>query len=487
MQYLIWTFPALTVIAVIASGKGGTLAASLLGLGLTLGVTLCASPQAFGLSDAMTALGRGAWIGWVVVPYILGGLLFWRIAMPDDGMGGSFSTAPADHVARRRQLFGACFLIGPFAESATGFGVGIIGTMMVVRRLSLPTTSLLVFSLLSQSMILWGAMGSGAVVAAAFARTTPDQVVLNASVFQAAVLLCWLPIYWRLVDDVGLASGWRERGIEAAWLVVAIASVILATRLLGPEIAMLAAFGPLIVLRYLVDERPDRAAIVGAARRMAPFAILIAWLVLTRLFQPLKLVLQKTGSLQPFEGVPVWSPLYHAGTWLALVAVLTAATCGKIRSLGAEMRAVWRIGQLAVLTILVFSMMAELTAGSGIAASLASGTFQAFGKWAQLIIPQFSSIFGSLANSANAANGLFMASQVSLAGAAGLNVAATVGLQHAAALSLNMVSPVRISIVCGLAGTPGREHEIYRATLPFVIVSAILLLAASLLITLRII
>jgi lactate permease len=51
-------------------------------------------------------------------------------------------------------LFTACFLIGPFAESVTGFGIGIIGTMMLVRRLGVQPIYLLAFSLLSQTMIL---------------------------------------------------------------------------------------------------------------------------------------------------------------------------------------------------------------------------------------------------------------------------------------------------------------------------------------------
>ena len=91
-------------------------------------------------------------------------------------------TSLPDARARRRLLFTACFLIGPFAESATGFGVGIIGTMMLVRRLDVPPIYLLAFSLLSQTIILWGGMGSGAIVGAAFARTDPTILAFNAGV-----------------------------------------------------------------------------------------------------------------------------------------------------------------------------------------------------------------------------------------------------------------------------------------------------------------
>ncbi|MFT3688522.1 hypothetical protein [Paenirhodobacter sp.] len=90
-------------------------------------------------------------------------------------------TTRPDPRARRRLLFTACFLIGPFAESVTGFGVGIIGTMMLMRRLDVPPVPLLAFSLLSQTMILWGGMGSGAIVTAAFARTDPTTLTACSS------------------------------------------------------------------------------------------------------------------------------------------------------------------------------------------------------------------------------------------------------------------------------------------------------------------
>src|SRR4051794_27920855 len=135
MIYLFWSLPALATIGAIASGRLGVLTASFLGLAISLAVALAAAPQGFQLADAALALARGAWIGWVVVPYILGGLLFWQVALRPYSDASPATTAPANLHARRRLLFTACFLVGPFAESATGFGVGIMGTMALVRGL----------------------------------------------------------------------------------------------------------------------------------------------------------------------------------------------------------------------------------------------------------------------------------------------------------------------------------------------------------------
>ncbi|ODT22669.1 MAG: hypothetical protein ABS35_14280 [Kaistia sp. SCN 65-12] len=487
MIYLLWSLPALAVIVAIASGRIGTLAASLIGVVIALVVSLTTAPQVFSLSEAAASLVRGAWIGWIVVPYILGGLLFWQMAIRPGNAAMPVEDLHADIRARRRLLFTACFLIGPFAESATGFGVGIIGTMMLIRRLDMPPVYLLVFSLLSQTMILWGGMGSGAIVGAAFARTDPTTLAVDASFFFVAFNLLWLPIYWRMADRAGIMAGWRERTSEAVWLGASLALVIAATAILGPEVAMLAAYGPIIVLRYLVDERPDRDALKRAFNRMLPFAVLIGWLVVTRLLPPLAHVLEQTGRLEPFAGAPEWSPLFHAGTWLVVAAVLTGLLRGHAAAFPAEIRAAWKTGRLAVLAIMTFSMMAELLSGSGIARGLAAGLFEAFGRWSVVLTPIISAVFGALSNSGNAANGLFMSSQVSLATAAGLNVAAIIALQHVASLSLTMISPVRISIVCSLAGTPGRERQAYRAMLPFGVVMVVVQLLAALLIALRVV
>lgn len=482
MIYFVWTVPALAVIGFIMSGRLGTLATSVIGVLAALAVALTTAPKAFHVIDAAASLARGAWIGWIVVPYILGGLLFWQMAIRPGGAAMPVETARPDAPSRRRLLYTACFLIGPFAESATGFGVGIIGTMMLVRRLDVPPVYLLTFSLLSQTMILWGGMGSGAIVAAAFARTDATELAVHASVLLIAFHILWLPLYWCMADEAGVAAGWRERTSEAVWLSGSLALVIAATALLGPEVAMLAAYGPLIVLRYLVDERPGRGALALALRRMAPFVLLIGGLLATRLVPPLADFFERTGQVAPFAGAPRWSPLFHAGTWLVAAAVLTGVLRGHTSAFPSEIRAAWGTGRLAVLTIITFSMMAELLSGSGIAAGLARGLFEALGRWAIVLTPIISAVFGALANSGNAANGLFMASQVSLASEAGLNPAAVVALQHMAALSLNMVSPVRMSIVCGLAGLLGRERDAWHAMLPFALAAMGVLLLAALLI-----
>ena len=169
MTAALWALPALIVVAAIASGRLNTTWAALLGLVAALPVTMLTGPIDLGAEGVGRAIARGGWIGATIAPFILGGLLFWQVAMtarPGTGPAADFpadasNAAPTDARARRRRLFFACFLIGPFAESATGFGVGMLGTVALLRGLGLAPRHLMVFALMSQTLIPWGGMGSG--------------------------------------------------------------------------------------------------------------------------------------------------------------------------------------------------------------------------------------------------------------------------------------------------------------------------------------
>ena len=486
LLYLLWSLPALLVIGLIASGRAGILKAAVIGTGVALAIAFGAAPHRFAAADAAVALARGAWIGWVIVPYIVGGLFFWQLAVRPGRAAVATRQPPDDPRARRRLLFAACFLVGPFAESVTGFGVGIIGTMTLLRPLGLKPVFLLAFSLFSQTMILWGAMGSGSIVGAAFAGMSPTDLALHSSLLVATINLAWLPLFWRLAKQAGLGTTGPELLGEALWLAACLALVVGATALLGPEAAMLATYGPMIVLRFLRDERPGRDAVIAAFTRTLPFTLVIAWLVAGQLVAPLHQLLQEAVRIAPFTGAPIWFPLSHAGTWLLVGGLLTAAARGHSYLVGSELAAAWRTGRLAILTVVVFSMMAEVLSVSGIAAGLAHGLFRSLGESAIAVTPFLAGTFGVVTNGGNAGNGLFMASQVDLATAAGFSVAFVAALQHVSGLSMSMFSPVRMAIVCGLAGTPGKERDVYRVMLPFAGLAMAILFAYAILIALKI-
>lgn len=487
MMYLLWSLPALAVIGAIASGRLTTTAAAVLGLLAAVPIALYAAPASFGAGQLGLALERGLWIGWIITPYILGGLLFWNMAAqgraPHAAADGA-KAALAHPLARRRLLFFACFLVGPFAESATGFGVGMLGTVLLIRPLDLKPRETMVFALLSQTLIPWGAMGSGTLLASAYARVPASQLALYGMVPVALLTVLWMLLYWRTARRAGLRAEPAEHVREAVWMIVSLGALSAATALLGPETALLSAYGPLIVLRFLLDRRPDRPRMMAAARKALPYILMIAWLVATRLLPGLNGGLAGQAAFKPFPDLPSWMPLLHAGSWLIAGAVLMAAFCRQRGLLAAQARAAWTTGRHAVYSVFLFAMMAEVLAGAGISQAYADGLFASLQDWTLLITPLLAGVFGILANSGNAPNSLFMPAQLSLALNAGLSVPAAAALLHVSGTSMGIFSPVRMSIAAGLAHGRGEERGVYVQLLPYALAAFGLLLCLAVLVVL---
>ncbi|MBO1012425.1 hypothetical protein IPU70_02615 [Achromobacter sp. SD115] len=487
MMYLLWSIPALAVIGAIASGRLNTTAAAVLGLLAAVPIALYTAPASFGAGQLGLALERGLWIGWIITPYILGGLLFWNMAAQgratrEAADGGK--TALAHPLARRRLLFFACFLVGPFAESATGFGVGMLGTVLLIRPLDLKPRETMVFALLSQTLIPWGAMGSGTLLASAYARVPATQLALYGMVPVALLTVLWMLLYWRTARRAGLRAEPAEHVREAAWMMASLAALSAATALLGPETALLSAYGPLIVLRFLLDRRPDQPRMMAAARKALPYILMIAWLVATRLLPGLNSGLGGLAAFSPFVDLLGWMPMLHAGSWLIVGALLMAAVSRQRGLLATQARAAWSTGRHAVYSVFLFAMMAEVLAGAGISQAYADGLFASLKDWTILITPVLAGVFGILANSGNAPNSLFMPAQLSLALNAGLSVPAAAALLHVSGTSMGIFSPVRMSIAAGLAHGRGEERGVYVQLLPYALAAFGLLLCLAVLVVL---
>ncbi len=471
MTYFLWSLPALVIILVIVSGRASITIAALAGLCVALPVAFHSGPAAVTGTTLGIALARGLWIGGVIAPYILGGMLFWQVASlrpapAESGHDGD--VAPVDTPrARRRLLFFACFLVGPFAESATGFGVGMLGTVLLIRRSGYAPKHLMIFALLSQTLIPWGAMSSGTLLAAAYARMPATELSLVSAVPVALLMTVWLTLFWRTAHHAGARASLGEHLSEVGWVGASLVLLVGVTYLLGPETALLAAFGPVIVVRYLIDNRPDRQALRVAMTKTLPYAALIGLLALTRVVPPLRDMLSTLASVRPFDGLPAWAPFFHAGSWLIAGAIVTALLRRQGHLLGREAGTAWRTGQQAVLTLLLFAMMAEVLSTSGISSAMASAAFGVMGEKIILLTPVIASALGILTNSGNPANSLLLPSQIALATQAGLSVPAVVALQHVSGIAMGFFSPVRMAIAAKLANGGGQERAVYATLLPY--------------------
>ncbi|CAM4174874.1 L-lactate permease [Kerstersia similis] len=488
--YLLWLAPVVLLIVLIGVFRQPVIRSALLGAALALVVAFLSAPKVFGLHEAVLSVARGSWIGLTVVPYILGGLLFWRVAslagravQPD--LAGAVAGDASEKLAyaQRRILFNACFLIGPFAESVTGFGVGMMGTFALLASLSLRPAYLLAFGFIGQALGPWGGMASGTLIAAALAGSDPATFAIWSGGIVCVVLLAWLPLFWRLAEQAGLGFPREERRKDAAWLAATLVLLLLMTWLGGPETGLIASFGPVIALRYFLGHDARFSSLLQAARQVWPYILLVGILALTRLIPSWARFLRDAGSIRPFENLPAFSPMFHSGVWLMGLGLLVAVLVHESRRVVPIMRESWASGKTAIFTTALFCILAEVLSLSGIATSLAAGMLEALGRTSVFLSMMLAALFGLVTNSANASNGLLMNSQLALAHGTGLSALGAAALQHASAIAMSTFSPVRIMLACGFAGVAVGMREVYRTVLPFmgVVVVIVLLVACVLL------
>lgn len=488
MQYFLWLAPVALLIVLIGVARQPVVRSALLGAALALIVAFFSAPQVFGLREAALALARGSWIGLTVVPYIIGGLLFWRVASlvsQDQIPASTVNDDENGHISartRRRILFNACFLIGPFAESVTGFGVGMLGTFALLASLSLRPVYLLAFGFIGQALGPWGGMASGTLIAAALAGADPTTFALWSGGLVCCMLLLWLPVFWKLAGRAGLPFPRSERKVDAAWLAGTLALLLLMTWLGGPETGLIASFGPVIALRYFLSHDSRLDNLLVAARQVWPYILLVAGLALTRLIPAWADFLRSTASIRPFDNLPAFSPLFHSGVWLLAMGLLIALATHHRRDVRPIIKESWSSGKTAILTTGLFCILAEVLSLSGIAASLAAGMLESMGRTSVFLSMMLAALFGLVTNSANASNGLLMNSQLALAHGTGLSVLGAAALQHASAIAMSTFSPVRIMLACSFAGVAVGIRDVYRIVLPFMgVVALVVLLVACVL------
>ena len=207
MIYLVWSLPLIVIAVLMATGRASSIGAGLCGALVAIVVALAVAPISMTPLDVLTASVKGLWLSWLVAAVIFAGLFFREIVSKEGD--DLLKPEPASTSATRRRVFTACFLVGPFAEAATGFGVGQVTTVAMLHRIGLAPIHVVLLALFSQTLVSWGAMANGTVVGAEFAGMTPRELGTHSAILSAPLLLGWLVIFWRMAD-IG-RPWWRRK------------------------------------------------------------------------------------------------------------------------------------------------------------------------------------------------------------------------------------------------------------------------------------
>lgn len=481
MDYCLWSLPFVTVALLIASGRASSTTAGFAGLTTSLAVALVAAPNRFESPDAITALARGGWLAFLVGAVILGGLFFREVVSGDASAGDPSNGDPSQAPARRRrkQLYTTCFLVGPFAEAATGFGVGQVTVAPMLKGIGLAPIHAVLFGLFSQTMVSWGAMANGTIVGSHLSGISPTDLGVHSALLAVPLLLGWLGLFWRIAATAGIPGALLDYVGEAMCTLAAAGLLIASNAMFGPEVAALAALGPLIVVRFLMDGKPDRDQWRSALRVGLPYVALILTLIATRAIPPINELLSHALAVRPFADGPAWFPLLHPSSWLLVVGFVTTLVTGHQALAATSLKRAWIRGRKPILTIAFFLAMAQVMATSGMADGLARGLRSGLGPLAVLATPLFAGLFGFLTGSSNAANGLLMPAQIALAKEASLSLPWLAAIQNTTSAALTMLSPVRVAVGCALVGEPKLERAAYLEAWPLGMVPFVILMGAA--------
>lgn len=459
---LLWLSPVLLFLGLLASGRVAPLAAALAASLLALPVAHALAPLPLALPDLLDAVGAGAFVALPALPVILAGL-FLAGAGRGEAAGGRGYAA----------LSAGCLWLGPFMETATGFGVGYVVAVSAALRAGASGAPALALAAFSQSFVPWGALGIGTMISADLAGLPVAAVQRAAAPLAALAFLLALPLFWRIARVAGHAPTPGERAADAGLAVAQGLLLLAANRVLPVELAGLAALGPVLALRLLLAGPLPPAGV--ALRAVLPLAALAALLALPRLLPGAGALLGSL-ALAPVPGLRPFAPLLSPALPMLAAGFLALALAGEAGRTAAHAAAALRRGWRPVAMTLLLVILAVLLVRAGIARAVAAELAALLGPAAPAAAALAGALGGYLTGSNTGAGSLSMPVAAGFAtGGAALAAAAVV-----AGSAFTALSPVRLAMGEALAGR-GTAGGALRLLLPWAALQLALAALASVL------
>lgn len=466
---ILYIIPLLVVIALLVFRKASLLQAGIIGLLITLPVAWLAPnvPSDFSLFLLLES-AKGAWLAWLAISVILASLFFYHtIKVADSELFEQNLESTPTSTFSYRTLFSICFLLGPFFESSTGFGVGLIITIPFLLKMRIQGPSAVLFGLFSQILVPWGALATGTVVGAGIAGYPVAQLGIYSALLSGPLLAVYLLIFWWYTSKLITNVTFLQKIDDVLWLSALFMLLYLCNRFVAIETAGVFSTGALLVLRFWRDSRPSLANWFQSFKIALPYVMLVVALLITRTISIVGDFLKGLLSIQPLPGVPAFPVFYHVSFWLLATALLYGTwkrvSWSRWYQVGT---AAFSAAKTPVIVTLVFVVMAQIMTSAGIAGELAKAWRNfAGGPLAVLASPVFASIAGFLTGSNVASNAMLMPMQTALSAHSAIEGYWIAAVQNTAGSNLTMLSPIRVAMGCALLKT-NAEHQIYRLAFP---------------------
>ena len=401
-----------------------------------------------------TSLAEGLWLAIVPVGIIAGGLVFHEaVGGPGRSRGGGVQDT----------LFTAAFLLGPFTETVTGFGVGSVFAIGAIRAVGVSGAPAAAIGLLAMALIPWGGLGPGTALGAALAEV-PAQALATRNAWQLAPsLLLMLPLFWHLCAVAGHPVPTRLKLRQGVWVGSLGGLLVLCHQAIAWEMCGMAATGLALSAKLLLAHPPRRLDDWGRALRAAfPYLLLAGALLSIR-------AVGDAPALAPMAGLPAL-PLNHPIVALWLVAFGLLIACGR------RPWAALRRGRKPALALLMFVLLSRVLSNAGVPQALAGALAARFGSYALYASPVLAAAAGFFAGTNVGSNSAMMPLQASLGRMAGLDPTVLPAVQNGT-LAL-ILSGQLTAVASPLAGPGATPASIWRLAWPLFLIGIAVGLAA---------
>ena len=444
MQLALDVLPLASLVLLLATGRVKPAAACLAAILLTLPAAWRIAPGIALAPFLLRAVEQGLWLAIVPVGLIAGGLVYHAAVGARDAPGGISTDT----------LFIAAFLLGPFMETVTGFGVGCVFALGLIRAAGLSGPRAAAIGLLTQALIPWGGLGPGTALGAALAGVPPQAMASRSAVVVAATLPFLLLLFWRWTAAEGHAVPARDKPAQFLWVVAVGLSLIAWHRAAPWEMCGLLATGGVLAVKLLWRAPPRTPAAVLAALRAAfPYLLLAASLLASHLWRhPPSLAL-----VAHLPAIPANSAMVVL--WLVAVFLLTRGKAPVAALRGALARA--RRPAVALLGFVLFS---RVLAAAQVPQGLAGALTGLLGHAAPLASPVLAGLAGFFAGTNVGSNAAMMPLQAALGRAAHLGPLVLPTVQNGTLFLV--LSPQLTAIAAGVLGDGTRPAGIWRVAWP---------------------
>ena len=343
--------------------------------------------------------------------------------------------------------------VTPFAESVTGFGVGVLVGVPLLAAAGFGPHRAAVLGLLGLCAVPWGALGPGTIVAARLIGATPDAVGLATAWPNTVVTVC-VGVAAVLMVPEGRSPGAVLAGV-ASGLVLA-AGVLASSFFVG--MAPSGALGGLVAIVAHLAWRRAHGTSVRLPREvlhtLVPYGVLLGGILLS------------TAVVAMLDLHGPWTVITSPAVWLVFTCLFALSWLGldrrTVRDLAAE---VGHLGGQTALPTAAFLLLGVLMVVGGLTVPLGDA-IEATGPLALVLGPVVGAFGGFVTGSGTGANSMFAAAQAAVAEGIGVSALAFVGVQNAAAGLLTMASPARVllavrSLPSG-TGPPGQGATVSR-------------------------